>query len=64
MTPRVPIPSMNHVVIGTLAFDAIETPYDKRDRLVGGSATHFAHAASKFGPVGLVGVVGDDFLLL
>ncbi|HED66845.1 MAG TPA: sugar kinase [Planctomycetes bacterium] len=52
---------MNHVVIGTLAFDSIETPYDKRERAIGGSATYFAHAASKFGPVGLVGVVGQDF---
>jgi len=52
---------MNHVVIGTLAFDSIETPFDRRERAVGGSATYFAHAASKFGPVGLVGVVGKDF---
>lgn len=52
---------MNHVVVGTLAFDSIETPFDKRERAIGGSATYFAHAASKFGPVGLVGVVGDDF---
>jgi sugar/nucleoside kinase (ribokinase family) len=52
---------MNLVVVGTLAFDSIETPYDRRERILGGSATYFAHAARYFGPVGLVGVVGRDF---
>ncbi len=52
---------MNLLVIGTLAFDNIETPYDKRENVLGGSATHFAHAAGFFGGVRLVGVVGTDF---
>ena len=52
---------MSLLVCGTLAFDSIETPYDKRDDMVGGSATYFAHAARYFTPVQLVGVVGTDF---
>jgi sugar/nucleoside kinase (ribokinase family) len=52
---------MKLLVIGTLAFDSIETPTERRDRVLGGSATYFAHAASYFGPVRLVGVVGSDF---
>ena len=49
------------LVIGTVAFDNVQTPYDKRDDLLGGSATHFAYSASFFGPVQLVAVVGTDF---
>jgi sugar/nucleoside kinase (ribokinase family) len=52
---------MKLLVVGTLAFDSIETPYEKRADVLGGSATHFAHAASFFGPVRLVAVVGTDF---
>ncbi len=52
---------MNLVVTGTLAFDTIETPFAKKEDVLGGSATHFAHAAGPFGTVGLVGVVGTDF---
>jgi len=52
---------MKLLVIGTLAFDSVETPFDKRERVLGGSATYFAHAASYFAPVELVGVVGKDF---
>ena len=52
---------MSLLVIGTIAFDSIETPFDKRDEVLGGSATWFAIAASYFGQVGLVGVVGADF---
>jgi sugar/nucleoside kinase (ribokinase family) len=52
---------MSLLVIGTLAFDSIETPYDKRENALGGSATYFALAASSFTPVRLVGVVGTDF---
>ena len=52
---------MKLLVIGTVAFDSIETPYERRDDVVGGSATHFAHAAAYFGPVRLVAVVGTDF---
>ena len=49
------------LVIGTLAFDTIETPYDRREEALGGSATYFALASSFFTPVRLVGVVGTDF---
>ncbi len=52
---------MSLVVVGTVAFDSIETPTEKRDRVLGGSATYFAHGARVFGPVGLVAVVGTDF---
>ncbi len=52
---------MDIFVMGTLAFDSVETPDARRAEALGGSATHFAHAAAQFGPVGLVAVVGDDF---
>lgn len=52
---------MSLLVIGTLAYDSIETAHEKREDVLGGSATYFAMAASTFGPVRLVGVVGDDF---
>ncbi|MEM7307822.1 MAG: PfkB family carbohydrate kinase [Planctomycetota bacterium] len=52
---------MTLLVVGTIAFDSVETPYDRRDQTLGGSATHFAHAAAHFGPVRLVGIVGEDF---
>jgi len=51
---------MSLTVIGSLAFDSIETPFDKRDEAFGGSATFFAAAAARFGEVGMVGVVGTD----
>jgi len=44
-----------------VAFDALESPYGKVERTVGGAATYFAVAASFFAPVSLVGIVGDDF---
>ncbi len=52
---------MSLLVVGSIAFDAIETPFGKVERTVGGAATYFALAASLFAPVQLVGVVGDDF---
>ncbi|MBI5431976.1 MAG: sugar kinase [Planctomycetes bacterium] len=52
---------MSLVVIGTLAYDSIETPYDRRADALGGSALYFSVAAANFGVVRLVGVVGDDF---
>ena len=53
---------MSLIVIGTMAFDAIETPFGKTDRIVGGSATYVAYAASNFiEPVLQVSIVGDDF---
>jgi sugar/nucleoside kinase (ribokinase family) len=48
-------------VVGSVAFDALETPFGKRDRILGGAATHFSLAASFFTDVHVVGVVGDDF---
>ncbi|MGH9815148.1 MAG: sugar kinase, partial [Candidatus Acidiferrales bacterium] len=52
---------MGVLVVGSVAFDALETPFGKVDRTLGGAATYFAVAASYFVPVRLVGVVGDDF---
>ena len=52
---------MSLLVVGTIAFDSVETPFDRRDQTLGGSATHFAYAAAHFGPVRLVGIVGEDF---
>lgn len=53
---------MSLVVIGTVAFDAIETPFGKTDKIVGGAATYASLAASYFyEKVKIVGVVGDDF---
>jgi sugar/nucleoside kinase (ribokinase family) len=52
---------MSLIAVGTLAFDSIETPFESRTDVLGGSAVHFAHAARFFGPVELVGVVGSDF---
>jgi len=53
---------MSLVIIGTVAFDAIETPFGKTDKIVGGAATYASLAASYFyNKVKIVGVVGDDF---
>src|SRR5258706_13410629 len=52
---------MSLLVIGTLAYDTVETAYDRRSEVLGGSATYFAAAASGFGALDLVGVVGRDF---
>jgi sugar/nucleoside kinase (ribokinase family) len=49
------------LVVGSVAFDAIESPYGKADRAVGGAATYFSVAASFFTHVSLVAIVGDDF---
>ena len=49
------------VVVGSVAIDNVETPTDRRDNLLGGSATHFSYAASFFTSVRLVGVVGADW---
>lgn len=48
-------------VVGSVAFDALETPYGKREKILGGAATHFSLAASFFTDVRVVGVVGEDF---
>ncbi|HVF42643.1 MAG TPA: PfkB family carbohydrate kinase, partial [Pyrinomonadaceae bacterium] len=49
------------MVVGSVAFDAVETPFGKRERMLGGSATHFSLSASFFTDVRVVGVVGGDF---
>ncbi len=49
------------VVVGSVAYDGVETPYGKVDRMLGGACTYIALAASYFHPVQIVGVVGDDF---
>jgi sugar/nucleoside kinase (ribokinase family) len=53
---------MSILVVGSVAFDSLETPSGKRERVLGGAATHFALAASFFTDVRVVGVVGEDFL--
>ena len=49
------------IVVGTIGIDQIATPNGSRDECVGGSAIHFSYAASLFGPVRIVGIVGEDF---
>jgi sugar/nucleoside kinase (ribokinase family) len=48
-------------VVGSIAFDSVRTPFGERERMLGGSAVHFALAASFFTDVHVVGPVGDDF---
>ena len=55
--------SMSLVVIGSVAYDAIETPHGKRDRMLGGSCTYIALSASYFTKTSIVAVVGEDFAL-
>ncbi len=52
---------MSLLVVGTVALDSVETPIEKRDDVLGGSAVFFSYAASNFAPVHLVGVVGEDW---
>ena len=52
---------MSILVVGSVAYDTVETPFGKAERVLGGSASFFAVAASFFVPVNLVGVVGEDF---
>jgi sugar/nucleoside kinase (ribokinase family) len=53
---------MSLIVVGTMAFDAIETPFGKIDQIVGGSATYVAYAASNFiRPINQVSIIGYDF---
>ena len=53
---------MSILVVGSVAFDSLETPSGKRERVLGGAATHFSLSASFFSPVRVIGVVGEDFL--
>jgi sugar/nucleoside kinase (ribokinase family) len=52
---------MSLVVVGSIAFDALKSPFGERERTLGGSAVHFSLAASYFTDVRVVGPVGDDF---
>src|SRR3954463_2341088 len=52
---------MSLAVVGSIAFDAVKTPFGDRERMLGGSAVHFSLAASFFTDVRVVGPVGDDF---
>lgn len=52
---------MSLVVVGTMAFDAIETPFGKSDKIIGGAATYIAWCASNFTPVKQISIVGGDF---
>jgi sugar/nucleoside kinase (ribokinase family) len=52
---------MSILVVGSVAYDTVQTPYGRAERVLGGSASFFAVAASFFSPVNLVGVVGNDF---
>src|SRR5436190_1194350 len=49
------------LVVGSVAYDSVQTPTALRERVIGGSATYFSYAASYFTPVRLVGVVGEDW---
>jgi sugar/nucleoside kinase (ribokinase family) len=53
---------MSLITVGTMAFDAIETPFGKVDKIVGGSATYVAYAASNFvKPINQISIIGYDF---
>jgi cytidine kinase len=52
---------MSLTVVGSIAFDAVETQTDKRDRLLGGAAVHFSLASSFLAETRVIGPVGDDF---
>jgi sugar/nucleoside kinase (ribokinase family) len=52
---------MSLTVVGSVAFDALETPFGRREKVLGGAATHFGLSASFFTDVNAVGVVGGDF---
>ncbi|MEZ5346201.1 MAG: PfkB family carbohydrate kinase [Pyrinomonadaceae bacterium] len=52
---------MSLTVVGSVAFDALETPFGKRDKILGGAATHFSLSSGFFTDVNAVGIVGSDF---
>lgn len=52
---------MSILVVGSVALDSVETPFGTAERVLGGSGVFFSAAASLFGPVRMVGVVGDDY---
>ena len=51
----------NILVVGSLAYDDVQTPAEHRTNVLGGAASYFAIAARLYAPVRLVGVIGDDF---
>src|SRR3569623_1697686 len=53
--------TMSLVVVGSVAYDGVETPHGKVDRMLGGAATYISLAASYFTQTRIVAVVGDDF---
>ena len=52
---------MSLVVVGSVAYDGVETPHGKVDRMLGGACTYISLAASYFTGVNIVAVVGEDF---
>src|SRR5690349_20187416 len=52
---------MSILVVGSVAFDTIKTPFGQVQEALGGSATYFSYSASFFSPIQLVAVVGSDF---
>lgn len=52
---------MSVLVVGSVAFDTVTTPFGHKEKILGGSATYFSYACSFFSPVNLVAVVGEDF---
>src|SRR6266545_942400 len=52
---------MSLLVVGSVAFDSVETPFGECEKMLGGSASHFSLSASYFTDVRIVGVVGGDF---
>src|SRR3954451_4974514 len=52
---------MSLIVVGSVAYDGVETPHGKVDRMLGGAATYIALSAAYFTEVKIVAVVGDDF---
>ncbi len=51
----------NLLIAGSIAIDTIETPYDKRENIIGGSTTYSMVAASRYCPTSIVGIIGSDF---
>ena len=52
---------MSLIVVGSVAYDGVETPHGKVDRMLGGACTYISLAAAYFTDVKIVGVVGEDF---
>ncbi|MGA2687815.1 MAG: sugar kinase, partial [Candidatus Korobacteraceae bacterium] len=52
---------MSILVVGSVAFDTLKTPYGERQKILGGAATYFSLSASYFADVRVVAVVGEDF---